>query len=58
MTYWVKSLGILCFFGCDMPMVAQPLHKLPTHTIMFFLRELPKVCGPFFDALAVRAMVV
>jgi hypothetical protein len=41
----------------DMPMVVQLLRELPT-LANFFLRKVPKVCGPFFAALAVRATVV
>jgi hypothetical protein len=37
-------------------MVAQPLCKLTC--LLVFLRELPKVCGPFSAALVVRVMVV
>jgi hypothetical protein len=51
------SVGISAYDGCNMPMVAQPLRELPTLSVCFS-RELPKVCGPFFVALAVCATVV
>jgi hypothetical protein len=38
MAYRAKSLGILHCDGGDMPMVAQPLHKLKTQAILFFER--------------------
>jgi hypothetical protein len=38
-------------------MVAHQFRELPTLAILF-LHELPKVCGPFFAALAVSAMVM
>jgi hypothetical protein len=30
-----------------MPMVSQSLRELPTHAILFFLRELPQLCSQF-----------
>jgi hypothetical protein len=54
-----KGLHIKQIFSCQylMPMVLQQLRELPTLAILFLLHELPKVCGPFFVALAVHATV-
>jgi hypothetical protein len=53
-----EALGTSRCDGADMPMVAQPLGKLPTLAIMFIARPAKRLCGPFSAALAVRAMVV
>jgi hypothetical protein len=52
--YWAKSLGTSRCDGWDMPMVAQPLHELPSTRHLVFTRTVTSLWPIFCNSGSAR----